>query len=57
MNESPPEVQITAWKVHLRGTEAIEAAGWCIRFAMVCRAVAAVTLPWLPYLLWRWWSG
>ena len=53
----PPEVQITAWKVYLRGKEAIEAADWTVRFAMVCRAVGGLTLPWLPYIIWRWWFG
>jgi hypothetical protein len=52
-----PEVYIAAWKVHLRGKSAIDAAGWTIRFTIVCRAIGALTLPWLPYLVWRWWSG
>jgi hypothetical protein len=54
-SDDRPEVQITAWKVHLRGKSAIDAAGWTIRLAMVCRAVSALTLPWLSYWVWHSW--
>jgi hypothetical protein len=49
-----PEVHISTFKVRLQGAEAIKAAGWTVKFAIVCRIVGALLLPWLPYLLWRW---
>jgi hypothetical protein len=48
-----PEVYISPFKVRLQGAEAIEAAGWTVRFAIMCRVVGALLLPWLPYLIWR----
>jgi hypothetical protein len=49
-----PEVHISPFKVRLQGVEAIKAGGWTVRFAIVCRVVGALLLPWLPYLLRRW---
>ena len=48
------EVHISPFKVHLQGAKAIEAAGWTVKFAIICRIVGTLLLPWLPYLLWRW---
>jgi len=52
-----PEIHISSWKVVIRGEAALAAAGNAIRFALICRAIGSLALPWLPYLLWRWWSG
>lgn len=48
MNQQP-EIRISALKVVIRGEEALKSAAWTVRFAMICRAVGALLLPWLPY--------
>jgi hypothetical protein len=57
MGEHDPEFHLSALKIALKGEAAIRRAGWTIPFLLFCRAIAMLTLPWLPYLLIRWWSG
>ena len=54
---SYPVAEITLWKVRLRGDEAFKRAGWTLRFALVCRALAWLSAPWLPYMVMRLFVG
>jgi hypothetical protein len=56
----PPEITFGTGKsrVTLRGSQAIRAAGWTLRFLLIARALSILAFPLGSiYLMVKWWWG